>query len=108
MSETRTTLVPPEILADQYPVIAEMRERDPVFYDETIQGWLVFRHDDVKTLLSDPRYSRDRKLSPHYDARRQPSDPVALTAHDKRPKRLGATPRPEVIVPTTPRGYLDG
>ena len=68
MSKKRTTLVTPEILADQYPVIAEMRESDPVFYDETIQGWLVFRHDDVKALLSDPRYSRDRKLSPHYEA----------------------------------------
>ena len=67
MSTPLTTLVRPEILADQYPVIAQLRETDPVFYDETIKAWLVFRHEDVKALLSDPRYSRDRKLSPHYD-----------------------------------------
>ena len=68
MSNSYTTLVTPEILADQYPVIAELRESDPVFYDETMQAWLIFRHEDVKALLTDSRYSRDRKLSPHYEA----------------------------------------
>ena len=68
MSKRRTTLLTPEILADQYPVIAELRASEPVFWDDTIHGWLVFRHDDVKALLSDSRYSRDRKMSPHYEA----------------------------------------
>ncbi len=45
---------------DPYPVLREIREKDPVHWMETARGWLITRYDDVSELLRDPRISADR------------------------------------------------
>ena len=50
----------PALRADPYPVLREIRERDPVHWMETARGWLITRYDDVSSLLRDPRSSADR------------------------------------------------
>lgn len=37
----------PEQLADPYPTYAQLRESDPVHYEEDLDLWIVSRHEDV-------------------------------------------------------------
>ncbi|XYH95498.1 cytochrome P450 [Sorangium sp. So ce1128] len=45
---------------DPYPVFARFRAEAPVFYWEQGRAWLVFRHEDVVSLLRDGRFTTDR------------------------------------------------
>jgi cytochrome P450 len=51
------TALDPTFRADPYPVLARLREREPVHYDGVIGRWVLTRQDDVDRLL------RDRTLS---------------------------------------------
>jgi len=48
---------------DPYAVYAELRERDPVHWKESIGAWVVTRYKDVATVLNDHRFSSDRAAS---------------------------------------------
>ena len=53
-------------IADPYPAYAELREREPVHYDEATDHWLVSRYEDVNALLRDRRFGRTyRHLASH-------------------------------------------
>ena len=39
--------------ANPYPVMAEVREREPVHYDAVIKRWILTRFDDVDAVLRD-------------------------------------------------------
>ena len=47
------TALDPSFRADQYPVLARLREREPVHYDDVIKRWMLTRRDDVERLLRD-------------------------------------------------------
>jgi cytochrome P450 len=64
-------LLAPDLVADPYPALAALRERDPVHWSDAHRGWLITRYDDVADGLKDHgRLSSDRigplllKLSP--------------------------------------------
>jgi cytochrome P450 len=42
-----------EYFSNPYPLFAQLRERAPIFYSETIGGWLLTRHADVDAVLRD-------------------------------------------------------
>lgn len=48
----------PAFVADPYPVLAELRETTPIFWDERTQQWMVTRFGDVHELLRDRRLGR--------------------------------------------------
>ena len=48
---------------DPYPTYRFFRETDPVHWSASLDGWFIFRHDDVTAVLKDPRFS-----SATYDA----------------------------------------
>jgi cytochrome P450 len=50
----------PEFIADPFPVLAELRRRDPVHWNSSLGGWVLTRHDDVRDGLRDKRLSADR------------------------------------------------
>lgn len=50
----------PEMLADPYPVLRQLREQEPVHRSDAIGGWVLTRYDDVLAALRDPRLSADR------------------------------------------------
>ena len=53
-------------IADPYPAYAELREREPVRYDEATDHWLISRYEDVNALLRDRRFGRTyRHLASH-------------------------------------------
>lgn len=53
----------PGVLADPYPTFARLREAEPVQWSPPLKGWIVTRYADVKTCMTDPRFSADR-ISP--------------------------------------------
>lgn len=50
----------PEIIANPFPIFAELRARDPVHWNEVLGGWVLTRYRDVRQVLSDARFSADR------------------------------------------------
>lgn len=57
------SLVDPEFVARPYPILARLREEDPVHWDEGLGTWFITRHDDVHALFADPRLSTNRRLA---------------------------------------------
>jgi cytochrome P450 len=59
------TALDPTFRADPYPVLAHLRERQPVHYDDVIKRWVLTRHDDIDRLLRDRTMAVDaRKANP--------------------------------------------
>jgi cytochrome P450 len=56
----------PEVIANPFPIFAELRERDPVHWSEALGGWVLTRYRDVRQVLNDPRFSADR-ITPFRD-----------------------------------------
>jgi cytochrome P450 len=50
----------PQMLADPYPVYQQLRSADPVYWDQTLQAWVLTRYSDVVAALHDLRLSSDR------------------------------------------------
>lgn len=46
-------LFDPQLVADPYRLYSRMREEDPVYWCEPLQGWLVTRHEDCARVLKD-------------------------------------------------------
>ncbi len=44
--------------ANPYPLYHQLRELEPVFFSETLQGWILTRYDDCKAALRDPRLQK--------------------------------------------------
>lgn len=51
-----------ETLADPYPVLARLRDEEPVFWHGQMDAWCLTRYDDCVTVLRDyRRFARDRR-----------------------------------------------
>ena len=50
----------PQFIADPFPVLAELRRRDPVHWNDSLGGWVLTRYQDVREGLRDKRLSADR------------------------------------------------
>jgi len=59
---------------DPLPLIAQLREHDPVCWLPGLDAWIVTRHEDVKMLASDDRVTTDPRAFERYTP---PSDPEA-------------------------------
>ncbi|TCK20741.1 cytochrome P450 family protein [Pseudonocardia endophytica] len=58
-TEGPVDLLSPELMSDPYGAFARMREQAPVLTGSMMGGppmWLVTRYDDVRTVLTDPRF----------------------------------------------------
>src|SRR5262249_57033466 len=56
------------------PMLAHLREHDPVCWVPGLDAWVVTRHEDVKQLASDFRVTTDPRAFERYTP---PSDPEA-------------------------------
>ena len=50
----------PLFLADPYPMLAELRATNPVFFYEPLEAWILTRHADVVDAFRDSRFSADK------------------------------------------------
>ncbi|MCD2195341.1 cytochrome P450 [Actinomycetospora endophytica] len=73
-------LLAPDAVADPYPLLAWLREEQPVVWSDAQRAYLVLRHDDLTAALQDPRLSSDRvrpiyenKLTPEQREQRAPT-----------------------------------
>jgi cytochrome P450 len=53
------TALDPAFRADPYPVLARLREREPVHYDRVIRRWILTRPPDIDSVLRDRTMSVD-------------------------------------------------
>ena len=58
MQEFHLDLNAPEFVYDPYPLLAELRENLPVFFDPSWNKVFFTRYDDIATLLRDRRLGR--------------------------------------------------
>lgn len=55
----RLTALDPAFREDPYPILAELRERDPIHHDVELGRYVFTRHDDVAAILRHPDYWSD-------------------------------------------------
>ena len=61
--ELERHLVSPEFVADPYATLRQMREEAPVYWSDSVGGWLITRYDDVMTTFKHTRdYSNEGRL----------------------------------------------
>ena len=48
------------------PLVADLREREPVCWIPGLEAWVVTRHEDVRLLCVDPRLTADACAYEHY------------------------------------------
>src|ERR1700689_962112 len=53
-------LLKPEVIADPYPFVSDLREHDPVHWSDAHRAWLLTRYGDVVSAFNDPRMSSNR------------------------------------------------
>lgn len=53
----------PEFRRDPYPAYARLRREAPVYHSRPLGGWILTRHRDIVAVLTDPRFSVDRRQS---------------------------------------------
>lgn len=98
------TPLDPRFRDDPYPVLAELREREPVHHDIDFERWIFTRHDDVFSILRDPDLVSDpRKANKNSFTRKflgnGDEEPSMLLMDDPGHRRL----RELVRHPFTPR-----
>lgn len=59
METTAPSLSTPEALSDPFPVYARLRSRSPVYWCDSVGGWILTRSADVEKLANDGRLSAD-------------------------------------------------
>ena len=60
------TALDPDFRENPYPILADLREREPVHYDAQLKRYLFTRHDDVNDILRDlALFSDPRKANPN-------------------------------------------
>jgi cytochrome P450 len=47
-------LFAPSVIADPYPLLAHLREHDPVHWNESYQLWVLTKYDDIVSLVRQP------------------------------------------------------
>ena len=88
MSSPRPSLIDPDFVANPFPGLAELREHDPLHWDEALATWFITRHEDVRNFFSDPRLSTDRRLARDY----QPPPPEGWLTHFESSSIISADP----------------
>ena len=78
---------------DPYPILADLREREPIHFDSQLNRWLFTRHEDVFEILRNPDLLSDpRKANPgtfSYEVLRQDDrEPSMLLMDDPGHRRL--------------------
>ncbi|MHB1809271.1 MAG: cytochrome P450 [Solirubrobacteraceae bacterium] len=76
-------LLAPEIRDDPYPLYARLRSAGPIHWSESLSGWGLTRHEEVRAALDREDLSAAR-FSPYLEAARtsEPSDPVSIALYE--------------------------
>lgn len=56
----------PVILANPYPLFAQMRAEDPVHWSPRLKSWILTRYDDIKRVCLEPERMSSDRLRPFF------------------------------------------
>ncbi len=56
----------PAILANPYPLFAQMRAEDPVHWSPRLKSWILTRYDDIKRVCLEPERMSSDRLRPFF------------------------------------------
>jgi len=69
-----------EILTNPYPFYEQLRDQDPIHWDEELSFWVLTRYEDIDSLYTDARFSRAQGLMRNFqrlsESERQIVEPV--------------------------------
>jgi len=82
----------PEVHANPYPMYARLRAEDPVHWSALMEAWVLTRYDDVVAVLTDSRFSADRR-----QARNRFADEIA-----RREEEFGPFGRTRTMLTSDP------
>jgi len=82
----------PDVHANPYPMYARLREEDPVHWSELMEAWVLTRYEDVVAVLTDSRFSADRR-----QARNRFADEIA-----RREEEFGPFGRTRTMLTSDP------
>ncbi len=81
-----------EVHANPYPMYARLRAEDPVHWSSLMEAWVLTRYDDVVAVLTDSRFSADRR-----QARNRFADEIA-----RREEEFGPFGRTRTMLTSDP------
>jgi cytochrome P450 len=82
----------PEVHANPYPMYARLRAEDPIHWSPLMEAWVLTRYDDVAAVLTDSRFSADRR-----QARNRFADEIA-----RREEEFGPFGRTRTMLTSDP------
>ena len=75
-----SNLLREDVRANPYLFYEQLREQDPIHWDEEMGFWTLTRHDDIAALYTDERFSRAEGLMRNFerlsDSQKQTAQPV--------------------------------
>ena len=66
-----------EIRANPYPFYEQLRNHDPIHWDEELGFWVLTRYTDIDSLYTDERFSRAQGLMRGFERLTQPEQKIA-------------------------------
>ncbi|WP_066304288.1 cytochrome P450 [Bacillus sp. FJAT-29814] len=60
MTKIKNDLLDPEVIKDPHSYFRQLRNEDPVHWNERWKGWIITKYSDCQTLMQDPRISANR------------------------------------------------
>jgi cytochrome P450 len=66
-------LLAPANVRDPYPLLARLRQEDPVHWSERLGAWMILRYDDLFDALRDERLSSNR-VQPVFETKLTPAE----------------------------------
>ena len=52
-------IMSPEYEKDPYPILEDIRENHPIYFQEGLNSWVISRHEDIKFALRNPSFTTD-------------------------------------------------
>lgn len=52
-------IMSPEYEKDPYPILADIRENHPIYFQEGLDSWVISRHEDIKSALRNPSFTTE-------------------------------------------------
>src|SRR5688572_1320319 len=83
-----TYLQDAEVRANPYPFYQQLREQDPIHWDEEMGFWTLTRYDDIASLYTDERFSRAQGLMKNFERLTQPQQQIAQPVYHSFSKTL--------------------
>ena len=77
-----------EIRANPYPFYQQLREQDPIHWDEELGFWVLTRYTDIDSLYTDDRFSRAQGLMRNFQRLSEPESKIVQPVYHSFSKTI--------------------